>query len=333
LSKERHGHRRSTIATGRGVEGQPAAGDHQPDAAGAALYVNKALGKPFVTFLVAFTVAASGITSTSTAAIAFGGDYLGVFVELPVLGVAIAAILVLAAINYRGINESIKVNLGLTAVEIAGLLIIVGIGVAALVNGTGEPSRAMEFNPDTSAALAILGGASLAFFALIGFEELGERGRGDHQPPACLPSGLVRRAAAGQRHLLVRGLHRHDGGANPAAGGLRRAAAGGGARRAAGDPSSGVLGLRPGGGHQHGTDQHDHGLPAAVRDGQAEHRAVAAGSGQRSPDALRRHCLHHPGRLRPGGHRRARHPGGHHGAVAADRLHAGQHLRVAAPRR
>jgi len=142
-----------------------------PDAAGAALYVNKALRKPFVTFLVAFTVAASGITSASTAAIAFGGDYLGVFIELPVLGVAIAFIIVLALINYRGINESIKVNLGLTAIEIAGLLIIVGIGIAALVTGTGEPSRAMEFNPDTSAALAILGGASLAFFALIGFED------------------------------------------------------------------------------------------------------------------------------------------------------------------
>ena len=142
-----------------------------PDAAGAALYVNKALRKPFVTFLVAFTVAASGITSASTAAIALGGDYLGVFIELPVLGVAIAFIIVLALINYRGINESIKVNLGLTAIEIAGLLIIVGIGIAALVTGTGEPSRAMEFNPDTSAALAILGGASLAFFALIGFED------------------------------------------------------------------------------------------------------------------------------------------------------------------
>jgi len=142
-----------------------------PDAAGAALYVNKALRKPFVTFLVAFTVAASGITSASTAAIAFGGDYLGVFIELPVLGVAIAFIIVLALINYRGINESIKVNLGLTAIEIAGLLIIVGIGIAALVTGTGEPSCAMEFNPDTSAALAILGGASLAFFALIGFED------------------------------------------------------------------------------------------------------------------------------------------------------------------
>jgi len=77
----------------------------------------------------------------------------------------------LALINYRGINESIKVNLGLTAIEIAGLLIIVGIGIAALVTGAGEPSRALEFNPDTSAALAVIGGASLAFFALIGFED------------------------------------------------------------------------------------------------------------------------------------------------------------------
>jgi APA family basic amino acid/polyamine antiporter len=39
-----------------------------PHAAGAALYVHKAFGVPFVTFLVAYGVMASGITSASTAA-------------------------------------------------------------------------------------------------------------------------------------------------------------------------------------------------------------------------------------------------------------------------
>ena len=44
-----------------------------PQAAGAALYAHKAFGVHFLTFLVAFTVMCSGITSASTAANAFAG--------------------------------------------------------------------------------------------------------------------------------------------------------------------------------------------------------------------------------------------------------------------
>src|SRR5688572_2287486 len=44
-----------------------------PQAAGAALYAHKAFGLHFLTFLVAFTVMCSGITSASTASNAFAG--------------------------------------------------------------------------------------------------------------------------------------------------------------------------------------------------------------------------------------------------------------------
>ena len=47
-----------------------------PQAAGAALYVNKAWRRPFLTFLVAFAVMGSGLTSAATLSRAFGGDYL-----------------------------------------------------------------------------------------------------------------------------------------------------------------------------------------------------------------------------------------------------------------
>ena len=46
-----------------------------PRAAGAALYVNRAYRVPFLTFMVAFAVMASGITSASTLSRAFAGDY------------------------------------------------------------------------------------------------------------------------------------------------------------------------------------------------------------------------------------------------------------------
>jgi basic amino acid/polyamine antiporter, APA family len=45
-----------------------------PRAAGAALYTHKAFGIHFLTFIVAFTVACSGITSASTASRAFASN-------------------------------------------------------------------------------------------------------------------------------------------------------------------------------------------------------------------------------------------------------------------
>jgi len=48
-----------------------------PQAAGAALYTHKAFGVHFVTFLVAFAVMCSGITSASTASRAFAANFRG----------------------------------------------------------------------------------------------------------------------------------------------------------------------------------------------------------------------------------------------------------------
>src|SRR3954463_9096306 len=44
-----------------------------PQAAGAALYTHKAFGVPFITFIVAFAVVCSGITSASTASATLAG--------------------------------------------------------------------------------------------------------------------------------------------------------------------------------------------------------------------------------------------------------------------
>ena len=46
-----------------------------PQAAGAALYAHKAFGIQFVTFLIAFVVMCSGITSASTAARTFASNF------------------------------------------------------------------------------------------------------------------------------------------------------------------------------------------------------------------------------------------------------------------
>lgn len=142
-----------------------------PRAAGAALYTQQAFRRPFFTFLVAFAVMASGITSAAAAARSFGGTYLEEFASAPTVIVAIGFLLLLALVNLRGISESVKVNAVLTVVELSGLLLIVGIGVYTIAAGKGEPGRALEFDTSQAAPLAVLAGAALAFYALIGFED------------------------------------------------------------------------------------------------------------------------------------------------------------------
>ncbi|WP_188037655.1 APC family permease [Actinotalea sp. JY-7885] len=143
-----------------------------PTAAGAALYANRAFRRPFLTFLVAFAVMMSGITSASAAARAFGGDYLAEFVSVPTVAAAWVFLGLVTVINLVGISESVRVNVVLTLVELTGLLVIVAIGVWSVATGEGDVSRAVRLDGDGgSVLLAVLGGTALAFYALLGFED------------------------------------------------------------------------------------------------------------------------------------------------------------------
>ncbi len=177
-----------------------------PQAAGAALYINKAWRKPFVTFLVAFAVMCSGLTSAATLSRAFGGDYLGAFVEVPATLVGLVFITLVALVNFRGISESVRLNVVLTSIELVGLLLVVLAGLAAIIDGGSavDPGRALEFKEGGSVVAALMGGAGLAFFALIGFEDSVNMAEEAREPardyPRALFGGLL---LAGGLYLLV----------------------------------------------------------------------------------------------------------------------------------
>ena len=148
-----------------------------PRAAGAALYAHKAFGIHFVTFLVAFAVLCSGITSATTAARAVAANLLkGLGFEpglwAPLI-IALVFLLILAAINLRGVSESVWFNVFLTCVELTGLLLVLGVGLIAVFQGDADFSRAVIFETegDKSVFLAITGATALGFFALVGFED------------------------------------------------------------------------------------------------------------------------------------------------------------------
>jgi APA family basic amino acid/polyamine antiporter len=183
-----------------------------PQAAGAALYAHKAFGVHFLTFLVAFTVMCSGITSASTAANAFAGFVNDGFkLDLPlggvgITGIALGFMLLVAAVNFRGVGESVKANVVLTLVELSGLLLVIFVGFFALAGGKADFTEVVLFqsSEDKSVFFALTAATSLAFFAMVGFEDSVNMAEECHDPgrdfPRMMLTGL---GLTGLIYLLV----------------------------------------------------------------------------------------------------------------------------------
>ena len=140
-----------------------------PGSAGSALYAQEAFGREGLTFVVGMAVMLSSLATAATTTRAFAGDYLAEFVELPVVAVSLGVLVVLTAVSIRGIELSAKVNVGMTLIEIGGLVLVLVIGGAAILDGGGDAGRITDFSsvgPD-----ALLTATALAFFAFLGFED------------------------------------------------------------------------------------------------------------------------------------------------------------------
>ncbi|WP_197375480.1 APC family permease [Mycolicibacterium baixiangningiae] len=182
-----------------------------PQAAGAALYAHKAFGVQFVTFLVAFVVMCSGITSASTASRFFSANLIeGFGLEWGAAGVAAVALgfmALLAAVNFRGVGESIKLNVVLTIIEATGLMLVLFVGLWAFTRGGDvDFARVVAFDTegDKNAFMAVTAATSLAFFAMVGFEDSVNMAEETKDPvrtfPKVLLSGLT---IAGIVYMLV----------------------------------------------------------------------------------------------------------------------------------
>lgn len=141
-----------------------------PRAGGAAVFARHAYRHPLISFLVGFCMLAAGVTSAAGLALAFAGDYLQVFLDVPTTAAALVFLLAVAALNARGITESLRANVVMTVVEVFGLVLVVVLAGIVLGRGDGEPQRVLEFTDETTPALAVLGAALLAYYSFVGFE-------------------------------------------------------------------------------------------------------------------------------------------------------------------
>ena len=141
-----------------------------PRAGGAAVFAERAFRSRIVSFLVGFSMLAAGVVSAAGLAIAFAGDYLRTFLPVPPGLAAIVFLVVVAALNARGIRESMGANIVMTVIEVSGLVLVVAVVGVLITGGGGDPARVLEAPEGSGIPLAVLGGAIIAYYSFVGFE-------------------------------------------------------------------------------------------------------------------------------------------------------------------
>jgi amino acid transporter len=147
-------------------------GGRFPKSAGESFFAEQAFRKRGLALVVGWVVLCSGILSLATVSVAFGGYMTGLVPGLPVPVTIVGILLLLAAINFRGMRESSTINIVATMIELTGLLIVIVVGALFLAE---EPQAGVSQTVAASGEVAwngIARGAALSFFAFIGFEDM-----------------------------------------------------------------------------------------------------------------------------------------------------------------
>jgi amino acid transporter len=166
-------------------------GSRYPRAAGAAYVTERAFGLPLLSFVVGLALVCSGLTSVATQSRVFAANLAVLFnlESIPLWWLALGFLLVLAGIVFRGIRESMWVNVLCTLVEASGLILVVAVGLSywGSVDLLEMPPAAV----DQGEWLILMQGAVLTFFAFIGFEDTLNVAEECRDPQRTIPLGLV----------------------------------------------------------------------------------------------------------------------------------------------
>jgi amino acid transporter len=162
-----------------------------PQAAGAALYVKKAFGSTALTFLVTVAFLSSSFAASGSLATGFASYFATLWDGPPALLVSLVFLLFLVIVNFIGITESVVMNMLMTFVEVAGLLIIMVIGIWYIAQGDADFGVLVDISVSGSPALAILAGIAFSFFAMTGFENTANVAEETIEPHKNFPRSLV----------------------------------------------------------------------------------------------------------------------------------------------
>lgn len=141
-----------------------------PKAGGAAVFAARAFKRPAVSFLVGYCMLAAGVTSAAGLSLAFSGDYLSPFLDVPPVPAAVVFLLLIALLNARGISESVRSNVVMTVIELSGLILVIVLVAFMVGRGDGHTEQIMQFPDGVNPATAVLGASVIAYYSFVGFE-------------------------------------------------------------------------------------------------------------------------------------------------------------------
>ncbi|MEO5715707.1 MAG: amino acid permease [Luteolibacter sp.] len=168
-------------------------GGRYAKAGGAAYVTQRALGWPALSYVVGIAVMMSGLTSMATGSQAIAENLeKAVGFALPIKAVAIGLVFLVGCVIFRGIRESMWLNVVCTVVEASGLLFIIAVGVSYWggVNYLETPADTSGVGSGITLAL-VLQGAVLMFFSFIGFEDILNVSEEVKNPKRDIPFGLI----------------------------------------------------------------------------------------------------------------------------------------------
>lgn len=166
-----------------------------PVSAGVAVFLDEGFGLQKLSLLVGLMIACAGIVSSAAIAQGFSG-YVQVFFDIPRWLLITLMLLLLGGLAVWGISQSVRVAAVMTLAEVAGLLIIILVGVDQL------PSLAQVYEqqqqlpqqdsvPQGFALLGVASGAFLAFYAYLGFEDMVNLAEEVNDPQHTMPKAIL----------------------------------------------------------------------------------------------------------------------------------------------
>ncbi|MEK7356802.1 MAG: APC family permease, partial [Bdellovibrionota bacterium] len=176
-----------------------------PKSGGVSNFAEQAFRKKTLTFSVGWLLLFCSIVSMATLTRAFSGYVHQFNAEVPHAVIAIAFLGVLALINWRGIEQSSRVNMLATTVEVSGLGLVVYAGFYFLSSGAAPASAAAASSSVPAFdGIVILQGAALAFYAFIGFEDMANVAEETKNPKRDMPIAILGSlTVAGAIYILI----------------------------------------------------------------------------------------------------------------------------------
>ena len=151
-----------------------------PSAAGEYEYTRRAMPE-WVAFVVGWTMIIGLVVAAATVSIGFA-RYVGYFLDIDARAAALGLLTTVSAMATVGVKQSARLTVGLSAVQVGGLVLVVVIGLphvgdVDLLTGRG--------------AGGVLGAAALVFFAFIGFDEVITLAEETRDPTRTVPRALL----------------------------------------------------------------------------------------------------------------------------------------------